>query len=175
MTWNVQIRERYRHGRAVATYLANYLQGGPLHESRLLSCRGGVVRFRYRDNKDPADDGRGKRKVMPLPAATFLSRLLEHVPEPGQQTARGYGLYAGSKRAELNAARACQGQRAAPPARDRARLTWQDLCERLGRPESCRCPVCGTRLVVCYIFSRGRDPPDLSPWLLTSDQGQEAA
>jgi hypothetical protein len=44
----------------------------------------------------------------------FLARVLEHVPPPGMQTVRGYGLYANSKRAELAVAREHFGQTPLP-------------------------------------------------------------
>ena len=39
--WNVHIRERYAHGEGVAHYLARYLRGGPIGNSRLLPAPGG--------------------------------------------------------------------------------------------------------------------------------------
>jgi hypothetical protein len=159
VAWNVKILERYEHGRGVATYLARYLKGGPLPNQRLLDCRDGVVRFHYRDNRDvDQDSGRGRRKVLALPAAQFLARLLEHVPPKGLQTVRGYGLYANNQRARLAAARRQVGQgplpAAAPP------LTWQAFCARLGHPEAGHCPVCGAALERQEVLPRGRSPPD---------------
>ena len=104
--WNVKILDRYEHGRGVVTYLARYLKGGPLSNGRLVDCRNGTVRFRYRDNQDPDEtDGRGRRKVLPLPVDVFLQRLLEHVPPPNLQMVRPYGLYANNKQAERAVAR----------------------------------------------------------------------
>ena len=52
-----------------------------------------MVRFWYCDNRDPDEtEGRGRRKILPLPVDEFLSRLLEDVPPPGLQTVRPYGL-----------------------------------------------------------------------------------
>lgn len=172
--WNVKILERYRHGRGVATYLARYLKGGPLPSQRLLSCRNGIVRFSYRDNRDrQSDRRRGKRKQLPLPVETFLSRLLEHVPPPNLHTVRAYGLYASSKQADLNEARKCLGQ----PAwfATATTVSWQDLCDRAGQGESARCPVCGERLAVLAMFPRGREPPRLSPLPMSQTSEQEAA
>jgi Putative transposase len=81
VAWHVKILERYEHGRGVVTYLARYLKGGPINHGRLVDCRNGVVRFRYRDNRDKdPEEGRGRRKILPLSADQFLSRLLEHAP-----------------------------------------------------------------------------------------------
>ena len=96
IVWNVKILERYEHGQGVATYLARYLKGGPIHNGRLVDCRDGVVRFWYQDNRKQGDsdehDGRGRRKLLPLPVGEFLRRLLEHVPPP--EPADGAGLRA---------------------------------------------------------------------------------
>jgi len=45
--WNVHIRERYAHGEGVAHYLARYLRGGPIGNSRLLPAPAGKVSFKY--------------------------------------------------------------------------------------------------------------------------------
>lgn len=158
-TWNVKLLERYEHGRGVVTYLANYLKGGPIGHGRLLDCRDGVVRFRYRDNREPdAADGRGRRKILPLPVDEFLSRLLEHVPPPHLQTVRGYGLYANNKAEDLVTARAHFQQ--SPPA-EPTKISWRDLCARAGQPAATVCPVCGAALVVHGRFPAGSGPP---PW-----------
>ena len=169
VVWNVKIFDPYEHGRGVATYLARYLKGGPLSNGRLVDCRDGVVRFWYCDNRDPDEtEGRGRRKILPLPVDEFLSRLLEHVPPPGLQTVRPYGLYASSKRPQRAVARAQWGQEAEPA--ERPKLSWWELCERLGIEVQQVCPVCGAPLVAHGRFPRGRysrldhpSPPPLPP------------
>jgi len=160
VAWNVDIPERYEHGQGVATYLARYLKGGPISHGRLLDCRDGVVRFRYRDNRDEdPEDGRGRRKILPLPVDTFLARMLEHVPPPNMQTVRGYGLYANSKKADFAVARVHFGQ---APQVEPPKITWRDLCARSGHPAATVCPVCGAPLVVHGRFPPGRGPPPLA-------------
>jgi hypothetical protein len=154
--WNVKIMQRYEHGRGVATYLARYLKGGPISNARLVSLSGGQVTFRYRQGSD-GEGGRGRLAELTLPANKFLSRLLEHVPPRSTHTVRGYGLYAGSQRQRLNAARALCGQQAVP--RELPRVTCAELLTRLGHQERLHCPHCGTPLVAHGLFGRGRDPP----------------
>jgi hypothetical protein len=55
--WNVRIMERYRHGAGVVTYLARYLRGGPLKNSRLVAYDGDCVTFTYRARQEEADAG----------------------------------------------------------------------------------------------------------------------
>ena len=156
--WHVKVpEERYTHGRGVVTYWARYLKGGPISNGRLVDCRNGVVRFWYRDRRDvDANEGRGRRKLLPLPVDQFLARLLEHVPPPGFQTVRAYGLYASSKRAEWAVAREHFGQE---PELLPVEFTWRDFCARMGHSAAAVCPVCGAPLVVYGRFRAGRGPP----------------
>jgi hypothetical protein len=114
--WNVHIRERYPHGRGVVTYLSRYLRGGPLAERRLLRASAQEVTFWYTDNTEPDAQGRGTRKTLPLSAEEFLSRLLTHVPPPGLQVVRSFGLFATSARPALATCRAQLGAGEEPAA-----------------------------------------------------------
>lgn len=100
LPWNVKIFERYAHGRGVATYLAQYLRGGPIGNKRLLADDNDHVRFRYRLASNTAGD-RSRLGAMTMTVAEFLRRFLEHVPPRSMQTVRGYGLYAGNQYAHL--------------------------------------------------------------------------
>ena len=78
--WNVNIRERYEHGNGVATYLANYLKGGAIGNSRIKRCENGKVVFTYKNSK------KGRRvDRIELDAEEFIHRLLLHVPVKGQR------------------------------------------------------------------------------------------
>ena len=105
--WNVHLRARYAHGQGVAAYLARYLKGGPLKNSRLLPAEPARVRFRYRPHRDE-DDASGAFVVMTLEPAAFLARYLTRLPQPGLQTVRGYGLYGQRAGARLDQARAAR-------------------------------------------------------------------
>jgi hypothetical protein len=158
--WNVKILQRYAHGRGVATYLARYVRGGPIGNSRLVHYRDGRVTIRYRDNRElDAASGRGRPKTTSLPVQDFLGRVLEHVPPPRMHTVRWCGLYASSRRDDLNRARTALGQpalqSASPPVR------WQDVLRRLGDDAATRCRVCGAELVTWGHFRRGQNPPPL--------------
>lgn len=107
--WHVQIMERYPHGQGVATYLARYLRGGPLKPGRIVAWDAQRVTFRYADNQDPDAQGRGQRKLLTLAVEEFLQRWLLHVPPPGLQVVRAYGLYAPTKRETLAQGRQALG------------------------------------------------------------------
>jgi hypothetical protein len=142
--WNVHIRERYTHGEGVAHYLARYLRGGPIGNARLLPAPAGNVRFKYYNNHDKDEAGRGKPDTMTLPAERFLQRLFLHVPPPRMQTVRACGLYASTKAEELDRCRALLGQ---APVEKVEKTHWQDAYAANGASHPECCPVCGKRLI----------------------------
>ena len=149
--WNVRVKERYAHGHGVATYLARYMRGGPISNRQLLRTDDTSVTFRYRDHRD------GRDKKMQLPREEFLSRLFEHVPEPGAHGARYYGLYASSKRDLLDRCRKHLGQ---APVEEPATLTCDAYLEKLGLGRLLRCPVCNRPLERFELRDlHGRSPP----------------
>jgi hypothetical protein len=154
--WNVRIMERYPHGRGVATYLARYLRGGPMQNSRLVSFDGRQVTFVYHDNRVTPAGGKGRQAAMTLAIDDFIPRLLLHVPAPRTQVVRFYGLYHHSKAASLALCRAHLGQ---PPVEIPARLDWQAYCAQRGDDHPERCPTCGQQLVLSAIIPRGGAPP----------------
>jgi hypothetical protein len=157
VVWNVKILDRYDHGAGVATYLANYLRGGPIGNQRLKSLREGRVYFSYRVSSSNATD-RGRRETMSLEVDEFLARLLEHVPPSGLHTVRGYGLYAGGQQRRLDLARQRLGQK--PLAQSRVSPpSWQVLCAQLGNEAAGYCAVCKSQLAVVRHFQAGRSPP----------------
>lgn len=155
--WNVKILDRYDHGQGVVTYLARYLKGGAIGNSRLIKIEDGQVVFRYR--LPTSDGGDGKRQgVARLPIDEFIARLLEHVPPRRYQAIRGYGLYCGNQHSRLEEARlAVEGKPVdEEPAEPRS---WQERCEAAGYSEASCCPKCGARLISHHEFESGRGPP----------------
>ena len=163
--WNVRIMERYPHGQGVATYLARYMRGGPIKNSRLVFFNGHEVTFRYQNNHDTPAGGKGAQTPMTLPLGDFLQRLLVHIPVPHTQVVRCYGLYHYSKAESLAVCRAHLGQ---PPVEMPARLDWQTYCAQRGEAHPERCPTCGQRLVCSAIIPRGGAPP-------ATQHGEQAA
>jgi hypothetical protein len=164
--WNVHIRERYPHGRGVVRYLSRYLRGGPLAERRLLTASAEHVTFWYTDNTEQDAQGRGPRKTLTLSAAEFLTRLLTHVPPPGLQVVRSFGLSATAARRTLASCLAQLGAEEAPGAEPAAAATDSDppsappVPGRGLRPRPC--PVCGRALIVRETFgpSTSGPPPE---------------
>jgi hypothetical protein len=154
--WNVRIQERYPHGTGVATYLARYMRGGPIKNSRLVACDGETVTFRYVDNRAQTGDTPAPRRQMTLSLGDFLQRVLQHVPPPGTQVVRAWGLYHPRQAAALATCRSQLGQ---PPVVLPARLTWQTVCAQRGDAHPECCPTCGQLLVCTGILPRGGVAP----------------
>jgi Putative transposase/Transposase zinc-binding domain len=157
--WNVRIMERYRHGAGVVTYLARYLRGGPIKNTRLVAWDGEHVTFHYRPRSEETDGGKPAPQRMTLPVADFLQRWLQHVPVPQTRVIRSYGLYHGLQAEALTLCRTALGQ--APLEVPRC-LDWQTVCAQRGEGHPERCPTCGQRLVCTGVIPRGGAPPRLA-------------
>jgi Putative transposase/Transposase zinc-binding domain len=153
--WNVHIRERYRHGAGVVTYLARYMRGGPIKNARLVAFDGARVTFLHRTRQE----GTAAPQRITLPVADFLQRWLLHVPMPQTRVVRSYGLYHPSHAAALAICRAALGQ---PPLEVPAALDWQTVCAQRGEAHPERCPTCGQRLVCTGVIPRGGAPPRIA-------------
>ena len=140
--WNVKLLERYAHARGVTLYLARYLRGGPIGNSRIVSYSNGEVAFQYLDRKNPANP---QTKVMKLPVDKFLERWSQHIPPAKMHTIRAYGLYAtgNSKRLEQARAQLVQPIAAEPESKpeDKAAVAQEETKQK-------RCPICNGSLVV---------------------------
>jgi len=147
--WNVRVQPPYAHGEGVATYLARYLRGGPLHNGQLTVHQDHVV-YRY------CSEAAGRR-CLAEPVSRFLPRLLEHIPEPNRPSVRRYGLYAPSKRADLNRARQRCGQPAVPEQPQA--LTLGDFLSRLPAHPRQTCPTCGAALYAAAPIPTAQSPP----------------
>jgi len=158
--WNVHIRERYAHGEGVAHYLARYLRGGPIGNSRLLPAPAGKLSFKYYNNHDKDEAGRGKPDIKTLSADQFPQRLFLHVPPPRMQTVRGYGLYANTKAEVLDRCRQKLGQ---GPVEKPEKLGWQDDCAGQGERHPECCPIFGERLITGAIIAPQKKSPNSPP------------
>jgi len=152
--WNVKICEKYSHGNGVLTYLARYLRGGPIGNSRIVKIEDGKVTFNC---------GREKVELMTLPTGEFIGRFLQHIPLPNSILVRSYGIYAPRKRDGLSLCREILGQ---GPVKEPDFIDWQSSFEESDdHPELC--PICGKRLVCTQILPPLRilqysgDPPTI--------------
>ena len=159
--WNVNVRERYAHGRGVTTYLARYVRGGPLKNSQLTHIDTEKVTFRYYAHQEDAQGAKNKRMEMMLSHENFISRYLNHIPPQGKAMIRSYGFYSNSKRDQLNRIREHFDQ---PPVKPPAFLTWQAYYYQLNNNHPpTRCTQCGAALMAIKVtaerWARSKDPP----------------
>lgn len=133
--WNVKVCEKYEHGNGILTYLARYLRGGPISNTRIKNVTDTHVTFNI---------GREKAEYMKLSLHDFINRFLRHVPLPNTVLVRSYGLYSHMKKAQLNEARRLLGQ---PPVALPDRPLWQDLLEKYDQSKTI-CPVCKKLLII---------------------------
>jgi len=161
--WNVRICEKYSHGNGVLTYLARYLRGGPISNSRIIKVA---------DNKVTFNIGRKKREFMTLAIDEFIERFLRHVPHPNAIFVRSYGLYSANKKGELEKCRELLGQDLIAEPQP---IQWQDCFEDSNdHPELC--PVCGKRLVMSSMVKpSGMIPHQGAPAPLLMTYLKEAA
>jgi hypothetical protein len=80
-------------GDKALVYLGRYLYKGVSQEKDIITCRDGLVTFRYQDSKTK------KMQIRTLPGAQFLWLILQHVLPKGFRRTRNFGfLHANSKR-----------------------------------------------------------------------------
>ena len=158
--WNVHIRERYRHGAGVVTYLARYLRGGPIKNARLVVWDGDRVTFTYRVSAEEYVSGATQPSHMTLSRVDVLQRWRRHVPAPQTRGVRSYGLY---HHTYAEALALCRTQLGQPPVVVPIRLDGQTACAQRGDMHPERCPACGQRLVCTGVIPRGGAPPPALP------------
>jgi len=143
--WAVFICEKYDYGDGVIKYLANYIKGGCISDSRISYWDNEIVKFSYKDNLDG-----GKKKIIELKADEFIRRYLLHVPKPYLHVVRYYGLYSSNKKENLNKIKTQIGQKIVDGDIE---LSWQDYCEEKGDKHLGVCPVCGKKLIIGRSFT----------------------
>lgn len=163
--WNINIRERYDHGQGVATYMARYVRGGALRNHQLLQVTDDTVTFQYSPHEGPSGKGKKRQEEWDLPIDKFIRRYLAHVPEPGVQTIRSYGLYSSSKIEPLNEARKQMGQ---PSVKKPPFLEWQSYLSKLNSEwKAPKCRICSQSIDQAIPLPRATGPPQ-SRWLKNS-------
>ncbi len=155
--WNVNLRQCYPHGRGVATYLARYVRGGPLHNTQIRGLTDTQVCYRYYAHPDNPDGRQINPTELWVSIEEFIRRYLQHVSEPSRQRVRSYGLYARGKAHRLNYTRGLFDQPAVEPP---PFLDWQTYCINLtGCAAAFTCSTCGARIRLVQPVPRQHDPP----------------
>lgn len=150
--WVVYSKRPFAGPEQVLAYLGRYTHRIAISNERMVSMEGDAVTFSYKDRADG-----DRRKVMTLPAETFLRRILLHVLPRGFVRIRHYGLLANSvRRQRIALCRSLLGIReeTAPPAPEES---WEELLLRVTGKDVTRCPRCGEgRLRTTHRIEPGR-------------------
>ena len=139
-SWIVYAKAPLAGPHQVLNYLGRYTYRITISNERILDCRDGVVRFRYRDYTH----GTGS-KERTLSATEFIRRFLLHVLPPGFMRVRHHDLLGNRQRTgKLTRCRELLGCRPAPPLAPRPEESGQERIKRLTGVDIALCPVCGT-------------------------------
>jgi hypothetical protein len=165
--WNGLRRQLYRHEWIVYTkqpfdqpqylirYLGRYINRVAIANHRILGIDGGMIRFRYKDNRE---QGEATENVMRMPVEEFIRRFLTHILPPQFRRIRYYGFLVNSQRKEkLALCRQLLGL--ADP--DQPYIADMDAyLTKLGTEHSL-CPVCGQgKMRAIAIVVSQHDPPE---------------
>lgn len=154
--WNARVMDKYAHGRGVVSYLARYVRGGPISNSRIIRVNRDEVVFNV---------GREKRILLTLKPLEFIQRYLQHVLPDGFVAVRHWGLYSnGARQTDYAVCREILGQPDFEP--EETNPDWQTVLENCFPDDIMRystCPVCGKKLVTVplkepLIFYKQKDP-----------------
>ncbi len=138
--------------RAGAVRLGRYMIRCPIVLERLSwEADTGEVLYRGRPSRHAGPDG-GRTRWDVL---EFLARVVDHIPEPCQQTVRYWGFYANAARGKRRNAAGTAGatatsrqQNDADEPTRRARLSWAKLLHRVYEVDPLLCPFCGAEMKV---------------------------
>ena len=122
-----------------------YLKSAPLHEERLEDGPEGHVSFCW-GAYDPATGRRERTQSETVTVQEFLHRYLQHVPPPGYQTVRHYGLYAGAKKTAYE--QCCELLEDRQPPAVPEPSDGEQSADTDAWLQAHTCPVCGQPLVV---------------------------
>jgi predicted RNA-binding Zn-ribbon protein involved in translation (DUF1610 family) len=122
-------------------YLARYVYRIAISNNNILSCKNGIVTFRYKDNQTK------KYLTMHLPVLEFMRRFLQHVLPKGLQKVRYFGFLHPKNKKIFNLVSLLLKAKFIPPDN----LITKEVIFR--------CPECGGAMVLVTITSRKRAPP----------------
>jgi len=134
--WVVYAKQPLGGPAQVLEYLGRYTHRVAISNERIVAVDDGEVRFRVRDSA-----AGNRKRVLRLPAATFIDRFLLHVLPHGFKRIRHYGLLGpAAKTVKLAQARAALAVPAPDPVVVESVAAFMCRVERIGWA---RCPHCG--------------------------------
>jgi hypothetical protein len=147
--WVVYAKQPFAGPAAVLAYLSRYTHRVAISNSRLVSCDGNAVTFKWKDYRKNGSD---RQKLMTLKACEFIRRFLIHVLPHRFHRIRHTGLLANGNHAD-NIAKIRELLRH-PNEGDTA---TQDEANTDGE-DTKTCPCCGGRMIIIETFEPGQIP-----------------
>jgi hypothetical protein len=96
INWNVFSKAPFAGAESVLSYLGRYTHRVAISNSRILSCDGNNVTFRYKDRRNGNTE-----KLITLPVFEFIRRFFMHVLPFNQVKIRQFGLLANRKKSVM--------------------------------------------------------------------------
>ena len=153
--WIVGIEKPLKDATDIVRYVGRYTRRACISEYRIQSIDNGKIVFTFNDYKNtPKGQHPAVQGLCTLTAVEFLDRLLQHVPTPGFQAVRRYGLYTG------------QNLKTIPPQYKLPKEAVEncdtdDNEEQIDDPAKWEmdyqtCPHCGTKRVIMEVYTPKR-------------------
>ena len=156
--WHIFIKEQYASGCSVIKYLSRYVRGGAIKNKQILSVTAKTVTYLYYAHHDNPDGKRKKHTVSTVDMDTFLQRIFWHLPEPGKQVYRRYGLYANKVCCENSPLKV---KVSSSKTQENETITWQALMQGISpqHAKQALCPQCQQLLIFTETLPPYHDPP----------------
>ena len=174
--WIVGIEKPLKDATDIVRYVARYTRRACISEYRIQSIDNGKIVFTFNDYKNtPKGQYPPVQGLCTLTYVQFFDRLLQHVPTPGFQAVRRYGLYTGQNLKTIP-------QQYKLPQNAIQTLETQDEQQIIDDPAEWTmdydtCPHCGTKRIVFQIFNPKRllNKPDNRIVLNKTKQYQDSS
>jgi hypothetical protein len=147
LNWYVFIGARLLDIGMTVKYIGRYTKRPVIAETRILHCDNKWVIFQF---KDYAEGGKSSVKKMRL--FTFITYLIQHIPDKSYRLVRGYGLFSSRLKGELlPRVRTLLGQTAQKEAVNRP--TWRERRTKESGKDPLLCENCSAEMslvLVCF-------------------------
>lgn len=156
--WHIFIKEQYGSGGTVIKYLSRYVRGGAIKNKQIVAVTAKTVKYLYYAHHDNPDGKRKKHTINTVEMETFLQRIFWHLPEPGKQVFRRYGLYANRGSCENSPLKV---KVSSSKPQESEELTWQELMQGISPQHATQviCPQCKQLLIFTETLPPYHDPP----------------
>jgi hypothetical protein len=169
--WIVGIEKPLKDATDIVRYVARYTRRACISEYRIQSIDNGKISFSFNDYKNtPKGQYPPVQGQCTLTYVQFFDRLLQHVPTPGFQAVRRYGLYTG------------QNLKTIPPAYKIPEnaiqtLDTQEDEDLIDDPSEWTldydiCPHCQTKRIVLEVFTPKRLVNKVDNWIVVNKTKQ---